>query len=259
MVVGIAGMINQLADRYLISRWMPGTPEENLVSSGIYSAAARIAVLLNLFTQAFRYAAEPFFFRHAAEDDSREIYGQVGKIFTIVGGLTFLGILFYLDLIQYLIGSNFREGLRIVPILLMAYLLLGLYFNFSIWYKLADFTMAGAIIALGGVVITLLMNAYLIPQMGYEGAAWSALACFGFMAIAGYLSGQWFYPIAYPVARMLAYIGLSLGLYGISLWLRQKMDAQLLPVLVVNTLLLLLYLTIVFFAERKPKFKQKSS
>lgn len=259
VVVGIAGMINQLADRYLISRWMPGTPEENLVSSGIYSAAARIAVLLNLFTQAFRYAAEPFFFRHAAEDDSREIYGQVGKIFTIVGGFTFLGILFYLDLIQYLIGSNFREGLRIVPILLMAYLLLGLYFNFSIWYKLADFTLAGAIIALGGVVITLLMNAFLIPQMGYEGAAWSALACFGFMAIAGYLSGQWFYPIAYPIAPMLAYIGLSLGLYGISLWLRQKMNAELVPVLIINTLLLLLYLAIVFFAERKPKFKQKSS
>ncbi len=259
VVVGVAGMINQLADRYLISRWMPGTPEENLVSSGIYSAAARIAVLLNLFTQAFRYAAEPFFFRHAAEDDSRDIYGQVGNVFTIVGGLTFLGILFYLDLIQYLIGSNFREGLRIVPILLMAYLMLGLYFNFSIWYKLADFTLAGAIIALGGVVITLSLNAYLIPQMGYEGAAWSALACFGFMAIAGYLSGQRYYPIAYPVGRMLGYIALSISLYGISLWLRQKMDAQLIPVLLVNTGLLLLYMGIVYFAEIRPKSKQALS
>lgn len=251
VVVGIAGMINQLADRYLISRWMPGTPEENFVSSGIYSAAARIAVLLNLFTQAFRYAAEPFFFRHAAEDHSREIYGQVGNVFTIVGSLTFLGILFYMDLIQYLIGSNFREGLRIVPILLMAYLFLGLYFNFSIWYKLADFTMAGAMIAGAGVVITLGMNWYLIPIMGYAGAAWAALACFGFMALAGYLSGQWFYPIPYPIPRMLGYIVLALGLYLLSLWFREILQERLIPVLALNTTLLLAYLIVVFKLERK--------
>lgn len=251
VIVGVAGMINQLADRYLISRWMTGTAEENLISSGIYSAAARIAVLLNLFTQAFRYAAEPFFFRHAAEDDSRDIYGQVGNVFTIVGGLTFLGILFYMDIIQYLIGSNFREGLRIVPILLMAYLFLGLYYNFSIWYKLADFTMAGAVIALGGVVITLVMNWYLIPRMGYEGAAWSAMTCFGFMALAGYLSGQWYYPIHYPIGRMLGYIGFFLVLYFLSLIFRELTQARLVPVLTINTVLLGIYVGVAYLLERK--------
>ena len=208
---------------------------------------------MNLFTQAFNYAAEPFFFRHADRSDSDRIYAQVGQAFALVGSIAFLGIMLYLDLIQFFLGRAFREGLGVVPILLIAYLFLGLYYNFSIWYKLTDRTIVGGLIALGGTLITLTINFTLIPEpsVGYYAPAWAALACYGFMAATSYITGQFFHPIHYPVGRMLLYIGLAVLAYLLSLELRKIIADQLVIVLLVNTLILIAYVGAIALLERK--------
>lgn len=218
VIVGLAAVVNQLIALPLLENLLPGTLEENRAMTGIFSAASKLAILMNLFTQAFNYAAEPFFFHHAAQSDSRDVYAQTGQAFALVGSFVFLGIMLYIDIIQFFIGAHMRSGLGVVPILLLAYYFLGLYYNFSIWYKLADRTMMGAIISMGGVVITLILNYWLVPQpsIGYYGGAWAALACYGFMAMGSYWTGRKYYPIPYPMGRMAVYIGLALGLYGLS-------------------------------------------
>lgn len=217
IIVGLAAVVNQLIAYPLLENLLPGTLEENRAQTGIYSAAAKLAVLMNLFTQAFNYAAEPFFFSHSGRDDARGVYAQVGQVFALVGSMAFLGIVIYLDVIKYFLGANLRGGLGVVPILLLAYFFLGWYYNFSIWYKLTDQTRFGAYISLGGMVVTLLLNFLLVPLpgVGYYGAAWAALACYGFMAASSYWFGRRYYPIAYPMGKMFGYLALALLFYGL--------------------------------------------
>ncbi|GJM33256.1 MAG: polysaccharide biosynthesis protein [Saprospiraceae bacterium] len=248
IIVGITGMFSQLADRYLLKEWLPGSLDENLIQLGIYNACIKIAVLMNLFTQAFKFAAEPFFFRHADREDSRLIYARVGQAFALVGSLAMLGILLYLDLVQYLIAPSFRGGLNIVPLLLLAYLFLGIYYSFSIWYKLTDQTKFGAYISTAGAILVLVLNYLLIPRIGYMGSAWASLACFAFMTVVSYLVGQRYYPVPYPIGKMIFYILSALGVYGLSLWLRPDVLWQ---ILLVNTGLMVGYLGIVVWMERK--------
>lgn len=251
IIAGVAGIINQLIGIPLIKELAGPDVSENLKQAGIFSAASKIAVLMNLFTQAFNFAAEPFFFKNAARSDSRQIYAQVGQVFALVGSLVFLGIMLYIDLIQFFIGRDFREGLGVVPILLVSYIFLGLYYNFSIWYKLADRTYIGGYIATGGMIITLALNFWLIPRIGYYAPAWAALACYGFMALAGYLTGRRFYPIPYPVGRMAAYILLATGGYLLSEWGRSIFGDKLLIVILFNSGILAGYLLLLFFLEKK--------
>ncbi|MEL6865950.1 MAG: polysaccharide biosynthesis C-terminal domain-containing protein, partial [Bacteroidota bacterium] len=231
VIAGIAAVINQLINLPLLKNLLPYSLEENLQQVGIYSACYKLAILMNLFIQAFNYAAEPFFFRHSQREDARNIYGRVGQAFALVGSLVFLGIMLYLDIVALFIGQAFRAGLGIVPILLLAFWCLGLFYNFSIWFKLKDRTIFGAYIAIGGAVITLVLNILLIPQIGYMGSAWAALACYAFMAAASYWTGQRYYPIAYPIGRMFLYIGLALAIYGISRWIHWYFHPSLWPFL----------------------------
>jgi len=253
VVVGISGMINQLSDRFLLKELLPGDLRDNLGQLGIYNACIKIAVLMNLFTQAFKYAAEPFFFNHADRSDARQIYALVGQAFTLVGSVAFLGIMLYLDYFQYLIAGSYREGLSIVPVTLLAYLFLGIYYNFSTWYKLSDQTRIGAYISVAGAVITLTVNILLIPRIGYAGSAWAALSCFGFMAAAGYIIGQRYFPIPYPIGRMVIYIATAIGVYFLSEWYQPES-------LVLRTLLhtawLVLYLLFLYLMERNGLLKQ---
>ncbi len=253
VVVGISGMINQLSDRFLLKELLPGDLKGNLDQLGVYNACIKIAVLMNLFTQAFKYAAEPFFFSHADRSDARLLYAKAGQAFTLVGSFAFLGIMLYLDYFQYLIAGSYREGLIIVPITLLAYLFLGIYYNFSTWYKLTDQTRMGAYISIGGTIITLIVNVVLIPRIGYAGSAWAALACFGFMMAAGYLLGQRYYPVPYPIGRMAAYILLALGFY----WGSERLspDGMLLRT-VANTAWLLGYVIIIYVIERRGLFSR---
>ncbi len=250
IIVGIAGMINQLSDRILIPQLMTGTLESNKEQLGIYNAAVKIAVLINLFTQAFKFAAEPFFFRHSDRVDSRQIYAQVGQAFAFVGSLAFLGLLLYLDVFQFIIASNFREGLVIAPIMILAYLFLGLYFNFSIWFKITDQTYIGAIISVCGAVISLSLNFTLIPQLGYLGAAWASFSCFLFMAVVSYLVGLRYYPIPYPIGKMILYITLAVAVWWLSEQLRPALLGSFGLIFLVNTLLLIGYLLAIAMLER---------
>lgn len=256
-LVGLAAVINQLISLPLLKFLLPYGLEENQAQVGVYTASMRLAILMSLFIQAFNYAAEPFFFRNAKEANAKHIYAQVGHAFAIVGSLIFLGIMLYLDLIQLILGKDFREALGVVPILLLAFLFLGLYYNFSIWYKLTDKTRIGAYISLTGAVITLALNFLLIPRIGYYGAAWASLACYAFMAIAGYWTGQKWYPIAYPIRKMVFYIGLAVLVYYCSQWGLTLLEWENLFVkLLWNTGFLLVFLGVVYWRERAVLLKK---
>lgn len=251
IVVGIAGIVNQFVGIPLLKELASDDVDYNIAQVGLYGAAAKLAVLMNLFTQAFNYAAEPFFFRNATRDDKSTLYAQVGQGFTLVGCLAFIGIMLYMDVIQYYLGEDLRGGLAVVPFLLMAYLFLGLYYNFSIWYKLADRTIIGGYIATVGSVITIGLNLWLIPTYGFIAPGIAALACYSFMATASYLTGQRYYPIHYPIGRMGLYILGALITYGLSMLLQTAYAPGFLAGLALNTVLLLGYLSFLSVLERK--------
>ena len=251
IIVGIAAVINQLINYPLLRELLPYGVEKNEQVVGVFSACMKIAILMSLFTQAFNYAAEPFFFRNARRSDSTVIYAQVGQAFALVGSLVFLGILLYLDIIQYILGADFRDGLEVVPILLLAFFCLGLYYNFSIWYKLKDRTIIGMYISIGGALITLAINISLIPVWGYYASAWAALACYGFMALTSYFTGQKFYPIPYPVFKMMLYIFTAIGVYFLSIAIRPLVNDSLWMIIVMNTGILAVWLGFIYRLERK--------
>ncbi len=249
IVVGLAGVINRQLDRIFLKKWLIDNVD-HLV--GIYTAGVKIAVLMSLFITAFNYAAEPFFFKNANKKDSKDIYGHIAEAFSIVGSLAFLGIMMYMDLVQYLIGEDFREGLVVVPVLLIAYLCLGLFYNFSIWYKLVDRTRIGAWISVAGAMITIGVNFIFIPTHGIMAPAYAALSCYVFMAVVSYFIGKKYYPINYPIGRMLAYVFSAILFYLISKEVRPYLDESLLKILFVNTLLVIIYIGVLYFS--KPKF-----
>jgi len=250
VVVGFAGVINQYSSIAFQKYLLPADTITNLSSGGIYAAAASLAILLSLFTTAFNYAAEPFFFAHKDRDDARTVYADVALAFTIIGSLMMLTILAYIDLFQLLLGKDFRQGLEVVPILLVSFLLLGIYYNVSVWYKLADRTIFGAWIAGIGTLITIALSFVLIPRMGIIGSAWTALACYLFMVIVAFLLGQKYYPIPYKIFRMAGWIGMALGVYFLMEWLRGFYEGQVVVVLLVNTLLMGGYVFIIYLFEK---------
>lgn len=240
---GIAAIINQLVGVPMIKSLASNDLQNNLALAGIFAAATKFAVMMNLFTQAYNYAAEPFFFRHSGTSNDKKVYGQAALAFTLVGCMALLGIVFYMDIIQHLLGKNYREALGVVPILLLANLFLGLYYNFSIWFKLADRTQFGSYIAIIGMGITLAINFWLIPrpELSYYAPAWASLACYGFMALAAWHTGQKHYPIPYPVVRMGLYIGLALALLAAGLGLEHVIKEQFWLGLAIKTLLIAAY------------------
>ena len=251
VIAAFAGIVNQLIGTPLLKYLGSGSLEENLKMGGIYAAAAKLAVLMNLFVQAFNYAAEPFFFRQAAESDDKTVYADVARAFAIVGSLVFLGIMLYLDLIQYFLGGDFREGLGVLPILLVANFFLGLYYNFSIAYKLTDRTRIGGYIALAGSAITLVINFLLIPSLGYYAPAWASLACFVVMCTLAFAIARPFWPVQYPLWRMAYFLLLALAAWGISLLSEPFLGERLILKMAVHTVLLAAYLFVLFRSEWK--------
>jgi O-antigen/teichoic acid export membrane protein len=221
LIVGIAGMVNEVSDKLLFKFLLtvPATIEDSkeyvLSQLGIYGANYKLAVLMTLFIQMFRYAAEPFFFSHARETDSRKLYADVMKYFIIFCLVIFLAVTLYLDIFKFFIGADFREGLHIVPIVLIANLLLGVFFNLSIWYKLNDLTRFGAYIALVGATITIILNVLLVPVMGYTGAAWAHFFCYLVMVLISYFLGRKYYPVPYDMRRIFIYFTLAMAFFVI--------------------------------------------
>jgi O-antigen/teichoic acid export membrane protein len=251
VLVGVAGVINQSGYIVLLKQILPGELMQNLSEGGVYAAAMRIAILMSLFTTAFNYAAEPFFFNESKRENARQTYADVAKAFTIAGCVIMVGILMYLDVIQLLLGRSFRSALYLVPILLLAFFFLGLYYNFSIWYKLDDKTRFGAYISGGGVIVTLLVSIFLIPEMGKAGSAWAALACYGFMATACYVLGRKYFPIPYDLRSIGTLVFISALAWGTSIGLINVFDPGLGGRLVINTVIMAAFLGIIYGLEKE--------
>ena len=189
LIVGLAGMVNQNIDKILIPFLIP-EDQNPMYQLGVYGANYKLAVLMNMFIQAFRYAFEPFFFSKGKSKDVTKTYADIMKYFVVFGLLIFVGMMLYIDIIKNIINPDYHEGLKIVPIVLLANLFFGIYFTLSLWYKLKDMTRYGAYIALIGAIITLALNFILIPIMGYVGSAIAVLVCFFTMMVISFSIGQ---------------------------------------------------------------------
>ncbi len=253
LIAGLAGMVNETFDRAMLKRLLTDTSTA-MEQLGIYGANYKVAILMTLFIQTFRYAAEPFFFSQAKENNAKELYAEVMKYFIIFGLIIFLGVLLYLDIIKYFIGENFRSGLKVVPILLLANLFLGIFFNLSIWYKLTNKTRWGAYLAIFGAIITIGLNFWLIPIMGYMGAAWATLICYFAMMIVSFLLGNIFYKVNYPLIRIGIYFIVAFAIYLISQIVKIE---SLTNTLLFNSLLFVTFIVFVLFLEPSLKYKLK--
>jgi O-antigen/teichoic acid export membrane protein len=246
LIAGLAGMINETLDRTLIPHLIPG--EAGKAQNGIYGACYKIAILMTIFIQAFRFAAEPFFFSHSKEKDAKETYALIMKFFVIVCSVIFLGTMMNISWIRYFVGEDYREGMRVVPILLIANLFLGIFINQSIWYKLTGQTGYGAVLTILGAVITIILNFYWIPRIGYIGSAWATLICYASMMVVSYFWGNKHYPVNYDLKRILGYLGLSLTLYFVSILI--DVDSSRIK-LILNNLLLVVFIYIIWKLEKQ--------
>ncbi len=254
LFMGFGGMINETFDRILLKQLIENQSiaEQQI---GIYNANYKLSIIITLFIQAFRMAAEPFFFAQAKEEDSRKTNAVVMQYFMLICATLFVGIALYLDIFKYFIGESYWEGLKVVPILLLANVFLGAYYNLSVWYKLTDKTHLGAVVVFVGAAITLILNYLWIPKIGYEGSAWATLICYFSMAAISYFAGQKHYPIPYPTRRILAYLAWALTIYIISQMVGDVFNAppsvSAVKSLIINTLLFGLYLFVVYKMEEK--------
>ena len=212
VILGVAGILNQVADKIIFPFVYPDEAEAT-IQLGIYGAASKIAMIMAMFTQAFRFAYEPFVFGKSKEEDNREMYAQAMKFFIIFTLLAFLAVMFYLDILRHVIGRDYWDGLRVVPIVMVAEIFMGIYFNLSFWYKLIDETRWGAYFSLTGCIILILMNIFLIPKYGYIACAWAGFTGYGVAMLLSYFVGQKKYPIQYDLKAIGMYVLLAAVLY----------------------------------------------
>jgi len=213
LVLGIAGILNQTADKIIFPRVVEGP--EGKVQLGIYGASVKIAMIMAMITQAFRFAYEPFVFGKQREKDNRATYAAAMKYFVIFTLLAFLMVVGYLDILKYLIAPDYWEGLRVVPIVMAAEIMMGVYFNLSFWYKLTDRTTWGAVFSGAGCLVLVAVNILFIPTCGYMACAWGGFAGYATAMLLSYFVGQRYYPIAYPLRSMSVYVGIALLFFGI--------------------------------------------
>lgn len=204
MVAALPGVANDFLDRVLF-RFFDTSSEAWRASLGIYQAAVKLAVIMNLFIQMFRYAAEPFFFQRAKDKGSKELYAVVMEYFTAFCGLVFLGVIGYIDIISFLLGKDFRVGIGVVPVMLLSYMLLGMLFNVSMWYKLSGKTKMAIWITLAGLIVTTVVNIVFMPRFSYWASAFGHLASYLVMFILSASLGAKYYPIPYNWKRIGAF------------------------------------------------------
>ena len=217
IIAGFGGMINETFDRIMLNWWAPvssAVAAKNEV--GIYSACYKLSILISLFIQAFRMGAEPFFFKQADGNNPQRTYARVMKFFVITITVMFLVVALYLNIWKYFIrNTDFWTGLKVVPVLLLANMFLGIYYNLSIWYKLTNKTMYGAWITIAGAAITILINYLFIPKFSYMACAWATFASYGSMMVISYIWGQKHYRIPYAWKKLVAYIMIVVLIYFI--------------------------------------------
>ena len=239
MVAALPGVANDFLDR-LLFRFFDTSSDEWRATLGVYQAAVKLAVIMNLFIQMFRYAAEPFFFQRAKDKNSKELYALVMEWFTAFCGLVLLGVVGYIDIISLFLGRDFRVGVDVVPIMLLSYMILGMLFNVSMWYKLSGRTNMAIWITLAGLAVTTVVNIVFMPRYSYWASAFGHLASYLVMFVISAILGARYYPIPYKWGRLLAIFGLmGLAYAGISLSLH-RLDSVVLR-LIANTALIGLY------------------
>jgi len=249
LIAGLAGITNETIDRILLKQLLPNA---DMAASelGLYGAFYKLSIIMILFIQTFRFAAEPFFFAQEKEGNSRKIYADVMKYFTIIMAIIFLGVTIFYDVIKGFLGTEYHDerGFLVVSILLLANLFLGIYYNLSIWYKLTEKTKYGAYLSIFGAVITLSLNFTLIPALGFVGCAWATLVCYFSMTVASYYLGKRHFSVPYQVKRIALYLFGMLCIYfciyftNLNMW--------------INSLFLLGFVIFVYRLE-KPKLALK--
>ncbi len=219
LVLGVAGIMNQTLDKILYPTLAAGRGDV-LEGLGIYGANYKIAIVMMMFIQAFRFAYEPFIFSRNREDgdSGKQAYRDAMKYFVLFCLLIFMGVMFYIDIIKYFISPRYFSGLKIVPVVMMAELFFGIFFNLSVWYKLTDKTIWGAWFSLLGLSVTLALNIVLVPRMGYMGCAWAAFFSYGTMMVASYFVGLKKHPIGYETGRILSYFAIAAVMYVIGMY-----------------------------------------
>ena len=241
LVLGIAGILNQTADKILFPYIYPYADSHEQL--GIYSASAKIAMIMAMITQAFRYAYEPFVFGQTKEKDNKVTYAKAMEYFVLFTLLAFLLVMAGINLLRNLIAQDYWSGLSVVPIVMVAEIMMGIYFNLSVWYKLIDKTIWGAWFSGIGCVVLISVNVLFVPRYGFMACAWAGVAGYGTAMLLSYLVGQRYYPIAYPLGRLFAYTLLAALLFLCITW--SNAHLSLLPALALNTLLLLPYAALV--------------
>jgi O-antigen/teichoic acid export membrane protein len=252
IIAGFGGMINETFDRIMLGWWsVKPTLADVKLQVGTYGACYKLSILITLFIQAFRMGAEPFFFKQARGENPQRVYARVMKFFVITICVMFLVVALFLDVWKYFIQSKvLREGISVVPILLLANMFLGIYYNLSIWYKLSNKTMAGAWITIIGAVLTIIINYAFIPTYGYMACAWATFFCYGSMMVISFVWGQKEYRVPYAWKKLVAYMVIVVAFYflhrgfitiGLNAWANRG----------VALLLTLLFVMFVLNIERK--------
>lgn len=247
-LAGLAGITNETIDRVLLKHLLTN-PEIAMHELGLYGAFYKLSIIMMLFVQTFRFAAEPFFFEQHHKKNDRKVYADVMKYFTVFMTLIFLTVIIFYDFVIAFLGAEYHDdrGFIVVSILLLANLFLGIFFNLSIWYKLTEKTKYGAYLAIFGAIITLTLNIILIPKIGFEGSAWATLACYFGMALASYFLGKKYFPVPYQVKKISLYLFSMLAIYFVVYKQYFNLGG--------NSLLLLGFIIFVYFLEKQKHIK----
>ena len=248
LVLGIAGILNQTADKILFPYIYKGSDAH--AQLGIYGAASKIAMIMAMITQAFRYAYEPFVFGKSKDKDNKDTYAKAMKYFVIFTLLAFLVVIGYMDILKHIIGRDYWDGLRVVPIVMAAEIMMGVYFNLSFWYKLIDKTIWGAYFSGVGCAVLIAVNVIFVPRYGYMACAWAGFAGYGTAMLLSYFVGQKKYPINYPVGEMMVYVVVAAVLFAAMNWLNGNVNRWM--AMGANTLMILAFAAVIV----KRDFKQ---
>ena len=242
LVLGIAGILNQTADKMLFPYIYKGSDMH--AQLGIYGACSKIAMIMAMITQAFRFAYEPIVFAGVKDKDQREMYTKAMKYFIIFTLLAFLIVVGYIDLLKYIVRNpDYWVGLKVVPIVMAAEIMMGIYFNLSFWYKIIDKTIWGAVFSGIGCAVLLLVNIIFVPKYGFMACAWGGFAGYGVAMLASYFVGQKYYPLNYPLKDIALYVCLTIVAFTVMVVVRGS--ESLLVSLSVNTLFILLFLAVI--------------
>ena len=242
LILGIAGILNQVADKIIFPLVYPDQSQAN-VELGIYGSCVKIAMIMAMITQAFRYAYEPIVFAKSKDTDKSEYYASAMKYFLIFTLLAFLCVVGWMPLLQYIIGEEYREGLAVVPIVMAAEIMMGVYFNLSFWYKLIDKTIYGAWFSLVGCAVLFAVNILFIPQYGYWACAWGGVAGYGTAMVLSYVVGQKKNPIPYPMRSMAIYVLVTVILTVMMNWSSERFGLGVIGQLICNTICILCFVS----------------